>query len=60
MAFDDILKYINDLAGQLNLEELLVEAECLYHTFLRICETSKGADLKEEVHQKVLKKNNDN
>jgi len=40
MAFDDIIKFVNDLSGKLNLEELLVQAEGLFRNFLRICEMS--------------------
>ncbi|KAI9279259.1 hypothetical protein BY458DRAFT_553782, partial [Sporodiniella umbellata] len=33
--FDDILKYINDLTGQLDLKETLAKAEVLYYQFER-------------------------
>lgn len=39
MQFDDIIKFVNDLSGTLNVEECLAEAEKLYFTFLRACET---------------------
>jgi len=60
MQFDDIVKFVNDMAGNLILEEFLVEAEILYYTFLRICEANKGSNLKEEIQKKVITNSNNN
>jgi len=60
MQFDDIVKFVNDMAGNLILEEFLVEAEILYYTFLRICGANKGSNLKEEIQKKVITNSNNN
>jgi len=46
MRFDDILKFINEMSGNLNLEEILVEAENVYNVFNHVCEPS---DWKQEL-----------
>jgi len=50
MKFDDIVKFTNELAGTMNLEEILIQAETLYQTFLRTTATTP------EVREEILRK----
>eukprot|EP01114_Cavostelium_apophysatum_P024236 TRINITY_DN9425_c0_g1_i1.p1 TRINITY_DN9425_c0_g1~~TRINITY_DN9425_c0_g1_i1.p1 ORF type:complete len:655 (+),score=177.99 TRINITY_DN9425_c0_g1_i1:169-2133(+) len=48
MQFDDMVKYVNELAGKLHLEELLVDAEQTFYAFQRLA----PPDLKNELNQR--------
>eukprot|EP01117_Protostelium_nocturnum_P011970 TRINITY_DN4381_c0_g1_i2.p1 TRINITY_DN4381_c0_g1~~TRINITY_DN4381_c0_g1_i2.p1 ORF type:complete len:108 (-),score=27.85 TRINITY_DN4381_c0_g1_i2:34-357(-) len=49
MEFDDMVKYMNDLSGKIDLEESLVRAEQLYIRFLF---SPADAQLREEIFNK--------
>lgn len=51
MAFDDIIKYTNDLAGNLNLDALLTEAEEVYNLFQRVA----PLEIKQELEKRPTK-----
>jgi len=44
LEFDDIVKFINDLSGTLDVQECLIEAEKLFHHFKKICERENSME----------------
>eukprot|EP00020_Sapocribrum_chincoteaguense_P000712 CAMPEP_0170746672 /NCGR_PEP_ID=MMETSP0437-20130122/8928_1 /TAXON_ID=0 /ORGANISM="Sexangularia sp." /LENGTH=689 /DNA_ID=CAMNT_0011085427 /DNA_START=219 /DNA_END=2288 /DNA_ORIENTATION=- len=51
MAFDDLLKYVNDLSGTIDVKKTLVEAEVL---FLRFINLSGTEDISRDLFARVM------